>query len=145
MRTRTTHIALTVALLLQWGCLRGPIGWQRLTLNTPISAEDVAFIKDGHTSFQDVIDKLGSPSQILPAPDGIVARYNFTDVKYFRADFGWGLRFLLPFVAPSLVLGGGGIGHDVFQVTYNTQWIARDHSFAHHAQSTEYRIWPFKD
>ena len=127
------------------GCLRGPVAWQRVTVNQPLSAQDVSFIVDGETSLSAIVEKLGAPNQMLSSSDGVVARYHFTDGKYVRVDFGWGLRFLIPFFAPDLVLGGGGLGTDVFQITYNDHWVAQDHAFAFHSQSSEFRLWPFKD
>jgi hypothetical protein len=144
--TRTIVSFLCILLLAgQIGCLRGPIGWQRVSLNQRISAEDVRFIIDGQTSLADVTARLGSPDEILTAGDHVLARYHFTDGKYFRANFGWGLRFLIPFYSPDLVLGGGGIGTDIFQVACDAQWIVREHAFAMHANSSEFRLFPFGD
>jgi hypothetical protein len=125
------------------GCLQGPIGWQRISLNQRISAEDVRFIIDGRTSLVDVVARLGSPDEMLGAGDHVLARYHFTDGKYFRANFGWGLRYLIPFYSPDLVLGGGGIGTDIFQVACDGEWIVRGHAFATHANSSEFRLLPF--
>ena len=127
------------------GCLRGPIVWQRVAINQPLSAEDVSFIVDGDTRLQEVVERIGAPNQILSSNAGMVARYHFTDGKYFRVDFGWGLRFLTPFYQPDLVLGGGGTGVDVFQVTCNDRWVVQDHGFAFHAQASAFRLWPFKE
>jgi hypothetical protein len=127
------------------GCLRGPVSWQRVTLNQPLSAQDVSFVVNGETNLSEVVEKLGAPNQMLSSSGGVVARYEFTDGKYFRVDFGWGLRFLIPFYSPDLVLGAGGVGVDVFQVTCNDRWIVQDHGFAFHSQSSAFRLWPFKE
>lgn len=127
------------------GCIRGPVVWQRVTLNQPLTAQDVSFVVNGETSLSEVVEKLGAPNQMLSSNGGVVARYQFTDGRYFRVDFGWGLRFLIPFYSPELVLGGGGMGTDAFQVTYNDDWVVQDHGFAFHSQSSEFRLWPFKD
>jgi hypothetical protein len=136
---------LIVGLLLlgQGACVRGPLTWQRLTINQAISHEDVAFIINGQTRFTDVVDRLGAPDELQPVGDSVVARYRFSDGKYFKGDYGWGLRFVLPFASPDLVLGGGGSGTDILQVTCDPQWIVRDHAFAWHANSSEFRLWPF--
>ena len=127
------------------GCLRGPIGWQRVAINQLLSEQDVTFIVDGDTTLQAIVEKLGAPNQMLSSSAGVVARYHFTDGKYFRVDFGWGLRYLIPFYSPDLVLGGGGMGVDVFQVTCDERWIVQDHGFAFHAHSSAFRLWPFKE
>jgi hypothetical protein len=134
---------LCFLLLAEAGCLRGPFTWQRLTINHPISAHDVGFIVDGVTRFPDVVDRLGSPDELTPVGDSLVARYHFSDGKYFKGDYGWGLRFVLPFFAPDLVLGGGGFGTDILQVSCDPQWIVQEHAFAWHANSSEFRLWPF--
>ncbi len=140
-------VSLLCAILLASlpGCLRGPVGWQRVSLNYRISADEVGFIIDGHTSLPDVTARLGPPDEMLAAGDHVLVRYYFTDAKYFRANFGWGLRFLIPFYSPDLVLGGGGIGTDIFQVACDAQWIVREHAFAIHANSSEFRFFPFGD
>ena len=140
-----TCFVLALQFMLLPGCLRGPVAWQRVTLNQPIATEDVRFIINGRTSISDVVEKLGTPNEMLPVKDGIVTRYHFTDGKYFRADYGWGLRFLIPFFAPDLVLGGGGIGSNIFQITYDKNWIVQHHAFAFHSQSSEFLVWPFRD
>ncbi|HXX75289.1 MAG TPA: hypothetical protein VEI50_09180 [Nitrospiraceae bacterium] len=121
------------------------MAWQRVTLNQPLSEEDVSFVVNGKTSLSEVVEQLGAPNQMLSSNGGVVARYQFTDGKYFRVDFGWGLRFLSPFYSPDLVLGGGGSGADLFQITYNDHWIVQDHGFAFHSQLSEFRLWPFQD
>lgn len=121
------------------------MAWQRVTLNQPLTAQDVSFVVNGKTSLSEVVEKLGAPNQVLSSNGGVVARYQFTDGKFFRVDFGWGLRFLIPFYSPELVLGRRGTGIDTFQVTYNDRWVVQDHGFAFHSQASEYRLWPLKD
>ncbi|ALA56684.1 hypothetical protein [Nitrospira moscoviensis] len=127
------------------GCLRGPLAWQRLTLNDHISEQEIAFITDGTTHLTEVVGRLGAPDEVQSVGESVIARYHFSDGKYFRADYGWGLRFVIPFLAPDLVLGGGGFGTDIFQVTCDAQWVVREHAFAWHANSSEFRFWPFRE
>lgn len=147
MLLRSLFLCLILALTLMSlnGCSQGPLTWKRVTLNQPISTEDVIGIVPGTTDFSEVVERLGAPNDILASQDGIVTRYYFTDGKYFKANYGWGLRFLIPLFSPDLDLGGGGIGRDVFQVTYDNHWIVREHAFAVHSHSSEFLAWPFKD
>ena len=146
MRTRLGHALAVFALLaVISGCLRGPLSWQRVTLNQPIARQDVVFIVDGTTNLTDVVSRLGSPDDLQPAGSSLIARYHFSDGKYFRADYGWGLRFILPFLAPDLVLGGGGFGTDTFQLICDQQLMVREHAFAWHANSSKFRLWPFEE
>ena len=136
-------LALAVASLN--GCSQGPVTWRRVTLNQTISTDDVIFIVPGKTDISAVVERLGAPNEILASHDEIVTRSYFTDGKYFKANYGWGFRFVIPFFAPDLDLGGGGIGRDVFQVTYDNHWLVRDHAFAFHSRSSEFLAWPFRD
>ena len=145
LRNLFFYLILALALTSLNGCSQGPVTWRRVTLNQTISAEDVLFIVAGKTDIAAVVEKLGSPNEILASQDGIVTRYYFANGKYFKANYGWGFRFLIPFFAPDLDLGGGGIGRDVFQVTYDDQWLVRDHAFARHSHSSKFLAWPFKD
>jgi len=125
------------------GCMRGPIGWQRFSLNEPIVPNRVAFITDGATPLAEVVDRLGAPDEMLSAGDLIVARYHFTDGRYFHANFGWGLRFVIPYASPDGILGGGGFGTDIFQVACDAKWVVQEHAFAWHTSSSAFRFWPF--
>ena len=147
MLLRNWFIWLILALTLTSlnGCSQGPVTWRRVTLNQTISTEDVIFIVPGKTDVSAVIERLGAPNDILSTEGEIVTRYYFTDGKYFKANYGWGFRFLIPFFAPDLDLGGGGMGTDVFQVTYDGGWIVREHAFAFHSHSSEFMPWPFGD
>jgi hypothetical protein len=136
-------VMLCILLVSAAGCMRGPLTWQRLSINQPISRDDVAFIIDGTTHLTEVLDRLGSPDELQPVGGSVVARYYFFDGKYFKGDYGWGLRFVLPFLSPDLVLGGGGSGTDIFQLICDPQWIVQEHEFAWHANSSEFRLWPF--
>ena len=147
MLLRKLCICLTLALALTSlnGCSDGPVTVRRVTLNQIISTEDVIFIVPGKTDLSAVVERLGAPNDILSSKDQIITRYYFTDGRYFKANYGWGLRFLIPFFTPDLDMGGGGIGTDVFQVTYDKDRIVRDHAFAFHSRSSEFLIWPFRD
>lgn len=147
MLLRNFCICLTLALALTSlnGCSDGPVTVRRVTLNQTISTKDVIFIVPGKTDLSAVVERLGAPNAILSSKDQIITRYYFTDGRYFKANYGWGLRFLIPFFTPDLDLGGGGIGTDVFQVTYDGNWTVRDHAFAFHSRSSEFFVWPFRD
>lgn len=145
MRRLIGSFALFLALTALSGCMRGPVMWQRLTLNQPIMQERVAFIKKGETQLSDVAKELGAPDEILNLKNRLVARYHFTDTRYFRVDFGWGLRFVIPYYSPDLVLGGGGAATDVFEVACDPQLIVQETSFAFHQNSSRFKLWPYGD
>jgi hypothetical protein len=125
------------------GC--GPVIWQRLTLNEPIGKEQVAFIQKGHTHLSEVARQLGSPDEILNLKNRLVASYHFRDTRYFRINFGWGLRFFIPYYTPDLVLSGGGSGTDVFEVACDSQLVVEDTGFAFHKGSSRFNLLPYED
>lgn len=122
------------------GC--GLASFVRVTINDPIKPEHVAFIVPGTTTLPDVVGKLGAPDELIGLARGAAAVYHFRDAKYARLNFGWPLRFWLP-VHPDMILAGGGIGTDTFQVVFDDRWVARAHAFAHHSGASRFSPWPF--
>jgi hypothetical protein len=124
------------------GC--GLASFTRLSVNDPIKPEDVAFITAGQTTLAEVVAKLGPPDEVLGLNDeaGAVALYHFLDVKYARINYGWPIQFVSP-VSPDMIMAGGGLATDVFQVKFDSQWVARHYAFAKHVHASQYRLWPF--
>jgi hypothetical protein len=145
LRTCLIYLILALTLVSLNGCSLGPVTSRRVTLNQPISTQDVIFIVPGKTDMTAVVERLGAPNEMLSTNGGIVTRYYFMDGKYFKANYAWAFQLFTPFFAPDLDLGGGGIGTDVFQVTYNEDWIVRDRAFAFHSHSSEFMVWPFRE
>jgi hypothetical protein len=114
----------------------------RVTLNTPLTAEDVAFIIPGQTTLADVVGKLGSPDSLADSTAGAVTTYRFLDVKYSRVNFGWLLRPFSP-VDPDLVISRTGLGTDALQVLYDSNGIVTQHSFLRHVAGPKFNPYPF--
>nr|MBI3612699.1 hypothetical protein [Nitrospirota bacterium] len=125
------------------GC--GFATFSRLSFNDPIKPEDVAFIQPGQTTLSEITAKLGTPDELRPLDnrDGAVIYYHFLDAKYARINYGWPLQFVSP-VSAEMIMAGGGLGTDVFQVVFDSNWVAKQHAFAKHMQSNHYKLWPFK-
>ena len=136
MRYVIGWFVICLAFMLLTGC--GPMTWQRLTVNQPITKDQVTFIQAGSTHLSEVAKELGSPDEILNLHNRVVARYHFVDTKYFRINFGWGLRFVIPYYTPDLVLSGGGAGTDVFDVTCDSTLVVQETSFAFHKSSSRF-------
>ena len=117
--------------------------WQRVVYNDPITAGKVGFIVPGQTQMAEVVHKLGSPTQLDPAIDGAVLRYEFYDGKYFTSNYLWGLRFLLPLLSPDASLGNGGLTFDEFQACVDRQWVVKWVAFTKHGGTSAFRAWPF--
>jgi len=131
---------MAVGLVLS-GCA---LQWRRVTINETIKPEDVTFIRAGVTTLSEVVAKLGAPDEISDSPGGAVARYRFRDVRYFRVNFGYAVKFLTPPGIPDdMVLAGGGTGTNEFHVVFDANWVVRYDAFAHHLGASQYRFWPF--
>lgn len=116
--------------------------WRRIAVNDPITPEQVAFIQPGVTTLSDVVAHLGAPDEIEGTEERAVFRYRFLVAKIFRIDFGKLLRPWTP-VTPDLMIGRANMATDVFQVGFDSRWIAQDHAFAKQAHTARFNPWPF--
>jgi hypothetical protein len=117
-----------------------------VTINDPINQEEVAFIQEGRTTFKDVVEELGAPTQLIGTKGGgAIAVYEFLDLKYSRVNYGWALKFLAQTYGQDtdMILAGGGLGIDMFQVTFDERWMAKSYTFSKHAKASRYVYWPF--
>jgi len=117
-----------------------------VSINDEISNEKVAFIHEGRTTFKDVVEELGAPTRIVGIKSGgTVAVYQFLDIRYSSVNYGYLTKFAPQTQGQSLdlVLAGGGLGIDTFEVTFNERWIAQHYVFAKHAGASHYVFWPF--
>ena len=117
-----------------------------VTINEQINEEMVAFIQKDRTTFKDVVDELGAPTRLIRTTGGAIAVYEFLDIKYSRANYGWLIQFLPQSQGQSvdMVMAGGGLGIDMLQVTFNDRWIAQYYTFAKHPDASHYVFWPFR-
>lgn len=114
----------------------------RITLNTPLTPEDVTFIIPGQTTLADVLARLGSPDSVTESTTGIVTTYRFLDMKYSRVNFGWLARPWSP-VDPDLIFSRTGFGTDALQVLYDSNGIVTQHSFLRHVTNLPFHAYPF--
>jgi len=114
----------------------------RITLNTPLTQNDVAFIVPGQTTLADVITKLGTPDSITDSYTGVVATYRFLDMKYSRVNFGWLLRPWSP-VDPDLIISRTGLGTDAFELLCDSNWVVTHRSFLRHLSGPRFNPYPF--
>ena len=122
------------------GC--GFLTWSRLSINDPIKPEDVRFIVPGRTTLSEVMARLGTPDELVGTKTGGAAFYHFRDLKYFRANYAWPLRFVIQ-ENPDFVMAGAGLGADLFELVFDRQWVIRQYAFATHLEASRYRAWPF--
>jgi len=135
-------LAAGLLLLSLPGC--GFATFTRLSFNDSIKPEDVTFITSGKTTFAEVVAVLGAPDEIIGLHEnaGAVVSYHFLDAQYTRVNYGWLLQFVSP-VSAEFILAGGGLGSDVFQVHFDSHWVARQQTFAKHVHAARYKFWLF--
>lgn len=142
MRTlwrRAALFLLAVMVGLPWlGC-----NVVRISLNTSLTPEDVAFIVPGKTTLPDIVAKLGAPDSITDSDTGIVATYRFFDLKYSRVNFGWLAKPWTP-VDPDLIFSRTGLGVDAFQVLCDSQWVVLEQGFQRHLPRPPIHPYPFQ-
>ena len=114
----------------------------RITLNTPLTQNDVAFIVPGQTTLADVITKLGTPDSITESNMGVVATYRFLDMKYSRINFGWLLKPFSP-VDPDLIISRTGFGTDAFELLCDSNWVVTHQSFLRRLSGPRFNPYPF--
>jgi len=114
----------------------------RITLNTPLTPNDVAFIVPGQTTLADVITKLGTPDSITESYTGVVATYRFLDTKYSRINFGWLLKPFSP-VDTDLIISRTGLGTDAFELLCDSNWVVTHQSFLRHLSGPRFNPYPF--
>jgi hypothetical protein len=114
----------------------------RISLNAPITPQDVAFIIPGNTSLTDVIQKLGSPDSLADSTSGVVATYRFFDFRYSRVNFGWLVKPWSP-VDPDLIMSRTGLGTDAFQVICDPNGTVTQHGFLRHIADLPFYPYPF--
>ena len=114
----------------------------RITLNTTLTQDDVAFIVPGQTTLTDVITKLGAPDSITDSYTGVVATYRFLDMKYSRVNFGLLLKPWSP-VDPDLIISRTGLGADKFELFCNSHWVITHQSFLRHLSGPRFNPYPF--
>ncbi len=114
----------------------------RITLNTPLTQNDVAFIVPGQTTLADVITKLGTPDSITESNMGVVATYRFLDMKYSRINFGWLLKPFSP-VDSDLIISRTGFGTDAFELLCDSNWVVTHQSFLRRLSVPRFNPYPF--
>lgn len=128
------------------GC--SPISWTRVTLNQPLKPDDVSFIRPGVTKWDEVIGKLGAPTELSGTPDGMRATYDYYDSRRFNVDFGEAAGFFLPPGASEaphqLDFGNEGIGGDTFQVTFDSGGTVEYDGFSRNAAASQFKTSPFQ-
>src|SRR5262245_52721720 len=113
----------------------------RITLNTPLSGEDVAFIVPGQTTLTDVVYHLGAPDALAHSTSGYISIYSYLDLKSSRINLGWLARPSSP-VDPDFIISRTGLGSDALEVFYDANGVVTQHGFLRHL-SPRFTPYPF--
>src|SRR5690349_8740711 len=138
----SSHLRLILVFFVLIGALLPGCNVVRVTLNTPLTPADVAFIVPGQTTLLEVVDKLGAPDSINNSNTGIVSMHRFLDMKYSRINFGWLAKPWSP-VDPDLVFSRTGFGTDAFEIFYDSNGVVIQHSFLRHVTERTFHPYPF--
>lgn len=114
----------------------------RLTINTPLTPQHVAFITEGRTTLADVVNVLGAPDSMTEAESGITVIYRFLNAKYSRVNFGWLVKPWSP-VDPDLVMSRSGFGADAYELICDANWVVIHQAFVRHRPEPLFTPYPF--
>ena len=136
-------LSLVLSASLLGGC--GFVSFARVTINDPITEDDVAFIVPGKTAFRDVVTRLGVPDELMAGEQGLMASYHFLDARYSRLNATWPAQVIVSSLIPDFIFSSTGLGTDVFEVFYDSRGVVRDRGFSHHVRPRGMTPWPFGD
>ncbi len=114
----------------------------RLTINTPLTPQHVAFITEGRTTLWDVVKELGAPDSMAEAVTGTTVTYRFLNAKYSRVNFGWLVKPWSP-VDLDLVMSRSGFGADAYELICDSNWIVIHQAFVRHRPEPLFTPYPF--
>lgn len=114
----------------------------RLTINTPLTPQHVAFISEGHTTLTDVVNVLGAPDSIAEGETGIIVTYRFLNARYSRVNFGWLVKPWSP-VDPDLIMSRSGFGADAYELICDANWVIIHQAFVRHRPEPLFTPYPF--
>lgn len=114
----------------------------RVTLNTPLTDEDVAFVVPGQTTLGDVIARIGAPDALTDTDSGVIATYRFLDMNYSRVNFGWLVKPWSP-VDPDLIISRTGLGVQALEVFCDSRWVVTHQQFLRYLSGPRFNPYPF--
>jgi hypothetical protein len=114
----------------------------RLTINTPLTPQHVAFITEGRTTLADVVKVLGAPDSMTESETGTTVVYRFLHARYARVNFGWLVKPWSP-VDPDLVFSRSGLGADAYELICDDHWVVMHQAFVRHKPEPLFTPYPF--
>ncbi len=120
------RLGLWLMVILIGGC--GFADFVRVSVNEPITMEDVAFIRPDQTTFSEVIDRLGTPDELLASETGVIVAYRFLDARYSRINYGILASAWSP-VTPDLITEGLGMRLNRLTIRLSPTWVVQGTDF----------------
>jgi hypothetical protein len=120
-----------------WGC-----GVRRVDFNTPITPEDLSFIRAGETTLHHVVHQLGAPEEITALSDLFLAEFKWSTTRSSSLNLGYLFRAVSP-VAPTMTLSGTGINIQRLLIICDDRLIVRSYAFGLTDEHAFFEFWPF--
>jgi hypothetical protein len=120
-----------------WGC-----AVRRVDFNTPITSDDLSFIRAGETTLHEVVVHLGAPEDITATSDLLVAEFKWSTTRSSSLNLGYLFRIVSP-VAPTMTLSGTGINVQRLLVICDGQLLVRSYAFGLTDEHALVEFWPF--
>ena len=135
------HLSLFLMLVLIEGC--GFADFARVSVNEPITMEDVAFIRPDQTTFAEVIDKLGTPDELVESETGVIVVYRFLDARYARINYGSLASPWSP-VTPDVITEGLGMRLHRLNIRLSPSWVVQRTDFTDQQdRPSRFNLMPF--
>jgi len=115
--------------------------FSRVTLNTPLTAQETAFIQSKMTTFIQIVEQLGPPNELKGTSEGAVAVYYFLDGKRTRINYTAPAQFVQALI-PDLVVSVWGVGVDQLTIWFDDRWVALDYGFTFNKKIGQFRLLP---
>lgn len=135
------RLGLLLTFTLIDGC--GFADFARVSVNEPITMDNVAFIRPDQTTFAEVIARLGTPDEFLDSETGVFVVYRFLDARYSRINYGSLASAWSP-VTPDLITEGLGMRLNRLTIRLSPTWIVHHIEFSNQPeQPSGFTLVPF--
>ncbi|MCP9452457.1 MAG: hypothetical protein NNA23_07205 [Nitrospira sp.] len=115
---------------------------RRVAFNDPITARELAFVRLGETTLQEVVERLGAPEDIALDADQLVADFQWSTTRSASLNLGYLFRLISP-VSPTFTLSGTGINIEHVQFVCDKNLVVQSYLFGRADQHALIEFWPF--
>lgn len=137
LKVITTTLGGILCFILVAGC-----AVRRVVFNDPITTRDVEFVRPGETTLQEVVERIGTPENIVADTDQLVADFQWSTTRSASLNLGYLFRLISP-VSPPLTLSGTGINIEHVQFFCDKNLVVQSYVFGKADQHALIEFWPF--